>query len=216
MKRCTRLYLLACVLLTIHVSATAQVRTVNYGFKLGMNIASMTGDNIGNISSKPGFAIGFFLERQVSPSISIQPEILYSVKGAKETYSDMFFSDTYTMSISYLEIPVQVKYNFPLRESPITPHVFAGPSINVKTGATVTYESEYGSSSSDLENVNALDFGVQLGGGIVYNAPFGPHSAVKALHFVIHYERGLTNVKDTDYNWDAKNSTIALRVGAAI
>jgi hypothetical protein len=193
---------------------------MNYGIKLGINFSSMTGDGLGKMSARPGFAFGVFLERFLLPNLSIQPEILYSVKGAKETWTDEFFGETYTdvytMTISYIEIPVPVKLHFSLPGSPITPHVMAGPSFNFKAGAKVKVDYEGESYESDWDEVKSFDIGLQIGGGIQINSPFGLNSAIKGLKFNIHYEQGLGNIKDTDYGWDAKNTNISLRIGAVI
>lgn len=89
---------------------------MNYRLKVGTNASKMTGNGPGHLSAKSGFPFGIFLEPYLLPNLSIQPEIMYSVRGAKERWTDEYFGETYadiyTMTISYVAIPVAVKLHY--------------------------------------------------------------------------------------------------------
>ena len=53
-----------------------------FGVEAGFNLANLNGPNVGDVfGSRLGFVGGAFLGLPLSPSLSLQPELLYSQKG---------------------------------------------------------------------------------------------------------------------------------------
>ncbi|MGH8016092.1 MAG: porin family protein, partial [Candidatus Zixiibacteriota bacterium] len=81
---------------------------------------------------RSGFHGGAFLTINLNGPVSIQPEIIYSVKGVKEIFEYTYNSQDYKTSLSlvltYVEIPVLIKYNFPT-SGKIKPRLYAGPAL---------------------------------------------------------------------------------------
>ena len=88
------LLILSLIILTIF---GAEAQKARLGLKGGANFANL--DRANNPDSKTGFHLGAYAEFGAG-GISIQPEILFSTKGAKD------------FDLSYVEIPVLLKKSF--------------------------------------------------------------------------------------------------------
>src|SRR5574340_1295439 len=78
-----------------------------YGVMGGMNLASFHGDGTDGLSNRVGFLLGGWAKIPVSPLFSVQPELMYTQKGAKISGPDGN-GGTIEASVkpSYLELPV--------------------------------------------------------------------------------------------------------------
>ena len=118
------------VLAFLMTSAVSAQSSMDFGFKAGGNMAKMSVDDsstaifnfveavlIGFTGSvevdsdaRIGLVSGAFLSINVSPTFSIQPEVLYSVKGVERKFRYNFNSTDYEtvlqIDAAYLEIPV--------------------------------------------------------------------------------------------------------------
>ena len=102
---------------------TAQVR---FGLKAGLNSSNLHGDDAGSLDSKLGFIGGCFLLYQSNKNFALQPELSYSMKGAKTQVG----SANFTLAYDYIEFPLLFKLILPLdNESNIFPSFFAGPLL---------------------------------------------------------------------------------------
>ena len=54
-----------------------------FGIKGGLNLTNLSSDNFTDNHLKPGFNVGIFSKIPVTTGFSIQPELLYSLKGSK-------------------------------------------------------------------------------------------------------------------------------------
>ena len=81
-----------------------------YGLRLGLNIASLSSDMADmDMNSRAGFALGGVYGIQLANSMPIwlEPGIYYSEKGGKMRDVN---GDRVTCRLSYIEVPVVVKY----------------------------------------------------------------------------------------------------------
>lgn len=162
-----------------------QAQEMGFGIKGGVNFATLTGDDVDDVDSRTGFHLGLIAEFGLSESFSIQPELLYSAKGAED--GDM------TWKLDYLTIPVMAKYFATDAFS-----IEAGPYIGFNT----TSEIDMDGGSVDIgDDTESTDFGV--GFGLGYELPMG-------VFFQARYALGLSDIM-TDV--DAKNSAFQLSVG---
>ena len=144
------------------------------GITGGFNIASLTGHPYS--SSRDGLIIGGFARYNLVAGLSLQPEILFSMKGASGTPNSIgpvpvYVPETSTLTLDYIEVPVLLRMN--LFSLPILPagfDIFAGPdfAFNVYSQAkTMTYSpsgpQEFTSDASG--NIREFDFNVAVGGG---------------------------------------------------
>ena len=131
MKRLTTVLVIAVFagLLALPQPARADVQ---FGIKAGGNMARPTGidarDPMATLKNKVGFNGGLFLALNFGPVVTIQWEVLYTMKGATyvaldDSYTDKLYAD-------YIEVPLLLKLRIP---TPIIqPFVFAGPTVGFK------------------------------------------------------------------------------------
>ena len=145
----------------------AQQNKLSYGLKAGINISTI---NYGDPKSKTGFVGGAFANYKINESISIQPEVLYSMQGYTSTIIGDFEGSAVNYKddtkLHYLNIPIMLRYNYK--------GIFAevGPQFGINLRNTLDYEVEldyYGNNvtfSDRLKDIaKTFDFGVGVGLG---------------------------------------------------
>jgi len=137
---------------------------VQFGLKAGGNMARPTGidaqDPTATLKNKVGFNAGVFLALNFGKVVTVQWEVLYTMKGAQyvaldDSYTDKLYAD-------YIEVPLLLKLRLPL---PIVqPFVFAGPSVGFKL------KEKLQSNGADVPLDQALlknnDYGAVFGAGL--------------------------------------------------
>jgi opacity protein-like surface antigen len=85
---------------------------IKVGIKGGFNGSTFSGADSKGTEYKAGFAAGPFVNFGVSDNFSIQPEFLYSQKGASQDnvpYGNV--NSTLKTSLGYLDVPIMFRYN---------------------------------------------------------------------------------------------------------
>ena len=106
-----RIILVAVILLAASVDMQAQM--VKFGIKGGLNYANQTGNDITITSNNynkeaiTSYHAGLVAEIKVTDGFSVQPELLYSTKGA--TYKNAL--EEFKNELGYLSIPVLAKFH---------------------------------------------------------------------------------------------------------
>ncbi len=105
---------------------------IRLGIKAGGNMARPTGldarDPLATLKSRVGFLGGVFLTVDLSRTIAIQSEVLYTMKGA--TYVALDASYTDKLYADYVEVPMLLVLRIPM--AGIRPYVFGGPTVGFK------------------------------------------------------------------------------------
>jgi len=83
-------------------------QNANIGLKGGLNISTIRVNGNNEWGSKPGFNGGLLAHVHLSPTIALQPEVVYSSQGAKYTISN----GEHALSLNYINIPLQLQYMF--------------------------------------------------------------------------------------------------------
>jgi hypothetical protein len=184
---------------------------LSLGPKLGLNYSHLTGDLSEEAGYKLGFVGGAFIAYAFSDWFTLQPEVLYSQKGAKATWQVRGEERTETVSLDYVEIPVLAVLTIPT-QSRWTPRVFAGPAFGFLISAEDIREVngvEVG--REDIkEGFKDYDIGIVFGGGL--DVKVGPGAITTDLR----YNFGVTNIVDDDDNGDSvKNGVFSFLVGYA-
>lgn len=180
---------------------------IQFGIRGGGNASKLTGADIqnleGTIKYKVGLVGGIFFAINIGKIITIEPEFLYTMKGAQEQvtagdYTEKLYGD-------YLEIPVLLKLRIPTPG--IQPAIFAGPSVGFKlkeklqrNGQDVPLQEKI------LEN---NDYGAIFGAGL----DFGRHFMID-----VRYSLGLKKVLSAAQGTtalDVKNGVWSATVGIA-
>lgn len=191
--------LLSLSLLTA-TAVAANAQGVKFGVKAGASLTSLTGKDVTGAAYKFGFNGGVMANFGFNDMISIQPEVLYSMKGAKVDDA----STDARLNLNYIDVPVLVKV-----ATGSTGLFFElGPQV----GFLASAKAKESSVSVDISNiVSSVDFG--YAGGIGFQAASGPLIGLR-------YNGGFTNVgKSSSANGvtitagDARNSAFQLYVG---
>ena len=202
------------ILLTIAFSL-ASAQKISGGFKAGINLASWYGDDVeemtgGDLKRKLGFCGGGFIAFGFGKVVVIQPEVLYSQKGARqrEEFLDEVIKVWY--KVNYLEMPVCVKVMIPVRGK-VMPSLFLGPYFGVMiTDPRGEIEINGLTMEEDLEGVKDIDFGLVIGGGVDIGLGKGK------IVFDVRYSLGLTTIVEEelfDEHVDLKNNTFSFLLG---
>lgn len=178
------------------------------GVKAGLNVAKLGGDDISDADSRTGIAAGLFGEIGINKMFAIQPEVYYSMQGAKSKEDIEGTTVDVTMKLDYIQIPVLFKFIIPVEGSSVKPNIFAGPALGIKSSSKVKAEVEGSSFEDDIEDIKSTDFNLVFGGGINVGA------GKMTVGFDVRYLLGLSSIDDSADEADVKNQVIA--IGASI
>ncbi len=192
----------------LFASMTTSYAQTKFGIKGGVNLSNFyAGDEIGDNNIKPGFQAGMYFKAPIIEDVLfVQPELLYTRKGAQATYSNILQgSGKYQFSLGYAQLPVLLGVNLG------NFNIHAGPYVAYLTDAKVKDVDSDGSidGASDLNrgNFNTFDYG--LSGGIGFD--------FEAAQVGLRYDLGLRPVGESglagELTRDYKNSALQLYVG---
>jgi hypothetical protein len=174
-----RILVVLVVLMMFAVSASAQSSKA-LGIKGGVNLFKPYGDDVVSIDYYTSFAVGVFYYHAFSEIFVLQPELYYSVKGGKETGGSV-------LKLSYIDIPVLLKFNLPLEGKSWAPNLYAGPYLAFLMGADVD--------GHDVKDYfSSTDFGLVVGAGADFHLSEGKH----LLELDFRYSMGFTKIYDAD------------------
>ncbi len=219
MKRLSTILLVSAALLALMQPSSAQL--IGVGVKGGVNYSTLSGSfmideedfEVSDLKYKTGLVVGASYSMGLLPMISLQPELLYTSKGAK--FSDSFIDDGVpvdieaTLDLTYIEIPILVKVTLPTPG--LSPSFYAGPAIAFISAAKAKFEvSAMGFSFSDeqdiKEEIKSTDIGLVLGAGLEFGLP------VFKLTADLRYTMGLSSIDEVG-DGDIKNNAITLMLG---
>ncbi|HEX3079874.1 MAG TPA: porin family protein [Puia sp.] len=209
-------FLLSTALLVIFSTVHAQQQQTSqesalatkFGIKGGLNLTNLSSDNFTDNHLKPGFNVGIFSKIPVTPGFSVQPELLYSLKGSKTDYNN-FVEGTgqYRFNLGYVELPVLAVVNLAKNFS-----IHLGGYGAYLTNANVKDVNNNGTIQSITElnanDFNRWDFG--LAGGLAFD--------IENFTLGARYNYGLTeigksgNLTGTALG-NAKNNGLSIYVG---
>jgi hypothetical protein len=202
--------LLAIVCSIALAPAGAGAQEVTLGLKGGLNLSSLSVDDPADpdldFDNQIDFLAGAFVQFGIGRIFALQPEVLYSQRGAKSRGID----PATKLNQNYNEIPRLLMARLSSRESPIYPLLYAGPTVAFPTRCRVTEEGGGTSESFDCDDPQAdgaleptkTDFGLVFGGGfeILYSR--------LTIQLDARYNFGLTNLNDSA---DAEQVSVKLR-----
>lgn len=179
----------AIVLVFAIMANSVSAAGVSFGIKGGLNLAKVRTDegfaldqdlafSKDDTKMKPGMIIGGVFGLNLNEMFTIQPEILFSMKGTKFERSEMGIDVSMDINYNYLEIPVLFKLNIPA--GIIIPNLYVGPAVAFRLGLS----GEMGIGDETIEFTDdmiemleeyskSVDFGLAMGGGIDFKAGKG-------------------------------------------
>jgi hypothetical protein len=206
MKKLLSLILIASCLLLV-VARTDSEAGIKFGIRTGGNAAKLTGSDVQDleetIKNKAGLVAGIFIAINIGKMVTIQPEVLYTMKGSQ--FEDPLGEYTEKLYGDYLEIPLLLKIRIPTPG--IQPAFFAGPSIGFKL------REKFSINGIDVQPEEALlennDYGAIFGAGL----DFGRHFMID-VRYSLGLKKVLTTIEGAE-PVDVKNGIWSATIGIA-
>jgi hypothetical protein len=180
------------LLFTLATFVAAQAQMPKLGLRAGANLSSFEGDDTGGLESMWGFHGGLTGNIPITEDFfSIQPELLFSKKGAESK------NDNVKYKISYIDVPILARIN----AGPI--YFEGGPQASFRIGGDI----EVGGTNvdDDLGQFKATSFG--------YAAGLGFGSTPLGLSLGVRYNGDISKLNDDDNAADWRNSVFMFTVG---
>jgi len=172
------------------------------GVVAGPNFANFGGKEVetwGGANADPTmqvkFHLGVFFNKELTEDWSIEPRLLFSTKGPKYSGEIPFYGEvTYKKLLSYVDIPVLVKYSINEQFS-----VYAGPQLSLLLSAKV----DDGEEKVDVKDeYKSTDFALVFGAGYMITEKLGVN---------LFYDLGLSKIAQYEsLSYDVKNNVIKL------
>ncbi len=186
------------------ISTAAQAQSTKFGIKAGASLTNFAG---GGASGQGlfGFNGGAFANFALSDAISIQPEVLYSMKGFRREASDNFYGTTFnvkaTSRLHNIDVPVLARVTANGLFMEFGPQL--GFNIAAKSKSEVTQGSRTTTSKDDFKNeINTVELGFATGVG---------YQLTNGAGIGLRYNGGLTNISKNNRTSSAvRNSAFQL------
>jgi Outer membrane protein beta-barrel domain len=182
---------------------------VRLGLEGGPSAANFGGTDA-DLRHRTAALFGGYAVLDVSGRIAMQPELLFSMKGAHEhrivNSPNGPVPATYTTNADYVELPVLARVVIaPARRS--TPYLLGGPAVAMRAACATAQTGvvEVGRSSSCGDAVRRVDAGVVLGAGVTVGGV-----GAGALNVGARYEAGLVRIA---HDSPARNRVLSITVG---
>lgn len=206
--------LVAAFVLTISI---LQAQSNSIGITAGSTVANMRskvdGESV-TIDSKIGFSAGIVADLSFAKNLRFQPMLNFTQKGAKEKTAFDGDKETISMTLNYLELPLNILYKLPSGKNSI--FIGGGPSLSMGIGGKGKYTSsaypedntkstiKFGS-NEDEDDFKAFDAGVNVTGGVYLKGGF---------MVAFNYYHGLSNLFiNPSGNESLRNRYFGLRIG---
>lgn len=168
-------------------STNAQAQTTpRVGIKGGFNASTLYYDNDGvsDKNERYGFHAGVFAQIPAGDFFAIQPELLYTTKGASGNYNILGINGTNTFRLNYAELPVLATFKLGN-----VVDLQLGPYVAYLLNSDINSNGDFGTGVAriDRDNFNKVDYGVA--GGL--NLYLG-----KAL-IGVRYGQGIQRIADS-------------------
>lgn len=165
---------------------------IKVGPIVGLNFSDMTGDTQSD-GMLVGFHLGFLVNLGITDYFMIEPQLLYSTKGAKGKSDDL--------NLGYVEIPIWLRYQ-----------LSNGLNFNAGPYAGILTSAKDGDTKIK-DNYNAVDYGLAAGIGYQTHGGIGLNAS---------YFSGLADIGDRfitpfgNYDFDTKVNVIKLSLSYTI
>lgn len=190
-------------------SLFAQSGEGKIGFKAGLNLANIHGDDVEDNNMKIGFHVGGFATIPFG-NLAFQPELLISTRGSK---FDAEGDAEASLNLMYLDIPLLLKFyatdNF---------NIHVGPQVGINLSAKDKFKSDDLDidESEDIDEIKTMDLGAAIGVeydtdmGLVVGARY--YYGFTGIYEDFEFENPITGETETE-EFDVKNNMIQVYVG---
>jgi hypothetical protein len=187
---------------TVNAQSAAPPLTRRFGIMAGVNSSTLGGD-VENVARRTGFIGGVLLVVPFGPTVALQPELFYTMKGAKGN-SDDFDA---TVKIDYFELPLLLRFDVPASGG-MRPFFYGGPAVSWKascnfesnsTGVNVNFGCE--ELTGNQVHFNTTDYGAIVGAGVGFDL------SGRTASIGVRYDHGFGKIND---DGDVRNRVISV------
>lgn len=175
-----------------------------YGFRLGLNVASVHSDAaiLDGSDSRTGLDVGAVIGTRLTSAAPLYFEtgLSYTEKGGKGTYQ----GNKFTYRLDYLELPLVLKYKYAVSPD-VKIEPFAGGYLALGVGGKIKNygaREAYSSFSDDDAAFKRFDGGLRIGCGASFDM----------LYLGLSYDIGLANIGHDDFD-DTRTGCLNLNIG---
>lgn len=209
MKHLNILFILTATLLTVHdnsVFGQSNNKSSQFGIKGGFNFSNLYVDDVDDNNVLTSINVGIYTTIPLTSFIAIQPELLYSRKGAELVYNNALAKGTASFNLNYLEIPILLKIN-PTRTFNIHAGAYGAYLLNAKVKNVAQNNSFNFEQEINTDDFHNFDYGLSGGFGFDHGI----------LGFGARYNYGMSTVgkervvgNNTYVFPGGKNSTLSI------
>jgi hypothetical protein len=172
-----------------------------FGIRGGVNIANLTitsqGTDIAS-NSVTGFHLGPVADFKLKKNLHLNTGLLYSSKGYKISLD----AESTTYKMNYLDVPLNLAYNFPLGNKSYA-FIQSGPYLGYVINGKLIFGSESEAIKIGEGGLKRYDLGLGFGAGLGF----------RSFTASLNYQLGLTNLNnDPEDDSTLKNRVIQLSV----
>lgn len=202
MSKLATLLSVAAVLVLV-APADAQIGT-EIGGKAGVTFSTVDDPDF-DAETLVAFGVGAYVRFALAQAFSIQPELLFMRKGAKQEF-DVFDAE---IKLDYIEVPVLARYDIST-EGNLSPYLFAGPTFAFEVGCTVSDdEGDFDCDDEEDFETESFDIGATAGVGVGFAAGRG------TFFIEGRYTFGFTDILASE-EFESKNRSGAVMIGYGV
>lgn len=146
-----KFYLITIITMLFMTVGTISAQNINIGTKIGLNSYTINNDNNSDFDSRIGIHAGLLGHIHLNDDFALQPEIVYSMQGAKSGDNEL--------KLDYINVPVIIQYMFDNGF-----RLQAGPQL----GLLVNAKAGNNSSVDIKDQFKSVDAGLSFGVGYVH------------------------------------------------
>lgn len=190
-------------------AAAQSTPRVRAGIKGGFNASTLYYDNANanDRRERYGFHAGVFAQIPAGDYFAIQPELLYTTKGASANYNVIGLTGRNTFRMNYAELPVLATFKLGN-----TAEIQAGPYAAYLLNSDISSNGDLGNGTAQLNRdaFNKMDYGIAGGLNLYFGKAF----------LGIRYGQGLQRIANSDISrtilGNAKNGVGMISVGVSL
>jgi hypothetical protein len=158
------------------------------GVKAGLNLANWQGRNYAGTDIRTCLSGGTFVVFRVTSRVSVQAEVLYTMKGTTTDEHDIATAS----KLSYIELPLLAKLAA-AGDGKAHPYFILGPALAFELSSRIKVGGEEWDSEDVCMDTKSPDVGLVFGTGVEFTVAEGKGR----MSFEIRYVMGLRSINDS-------------------
>jgi hypothetical protein len=194
------------VAVALFVAASNLPAQIAWGPAIGLNLATLAGDDVTDAKMLLGFAAGVQLDKMTEGKpLFWRAGVHYSMQGSKTEDPGPPVSEG-KFKLAYINVPLLAGWKF-TPTKPNSPYLLIGPQLGLNVGCDIEAESGGSSATASCDDVGittkGMDFGAVVGAGTSFAM------GLSAVHVAVTYNLGLMTIDDGDPAADIKQRVLA-------